>query len=106
FYKKDTQQADFTRADWTTAKAMFMATRDAAYRYAELWPDDTRNELVFDQARFKYELQPNPDGFQLLELPYRGHTLAMVVVRPKGHDGLAALEDRLTVDTLSTWLGA
>ena len=106
FDQQDTQEADFTRTDGTTAKAMFMATRDAAYRYAELWPDDTRNELVFDQARFKYELQPNPDGFQLLELPYRGHTLAMVVVLPKRHDGLAALEDRLTVDTLSTWLEA
>src|SRR2546428_318847 len=85
---------------------MFMATRDTAYRYAELRPDDTRNELVFDQARFKYDLQPNPDGFQLLEVPYRGHTLAMVVVLPKRHDGLAALEDRLTAATLSTWLEA
>ena len=62
FDQQDTQEADFTRADGTTVKTMFMATRDTAYRYAELRPDDTRNELVFDQERFKYELQPNPDG--------------------------------------------
>ena len=43
------------------------------------------------------------DGFQLLAIPYRGHELEMVVVLPAAPDGLAAVEDRLTAETLLAW---
>ncbi|MBN9522292.1 serpin family protein, partial [bacterium] len=43
------------------------------------------------------------DGVQVLELPYRGRELAMVVVLPAKADGLPALEAKLTPDTLAGW---
>jgi serpin B len=69
-----------------------------------LLPDGTRNEPMLDQQEFEYTLNPNPQGFQLLELPYRGKTLSMIVLLPKQHDGLGALEKQLTADTLNKWL--
>jgi serpin B len=44
------------------------------------------------------------DELQLLELPYEGEELSMVVLLPRTRDGLAALEQALTDDNLSDWL--
>jgi serine protease inhibitor len=44
------------------------------------------------------------DTFQMLELPYVGKDLSMVVLLPKKLDGLADLEKTLTLDKLNTWL--
>ena len=43
------------------------------------------------------------EGLQVLELPYVGDELSMVVLLPKEVDGLAELEDRLTVENLEDW---
>jgi serpin B len=98
-----TQEAAFTRADGTTTLVRLMEAH-RSWRYAELLPDSTRNDPVFDRDRFAYEAKSNPDGFQLLALPYRGNTLSMVVMLPKNPAGLPALEERLTADTLAAWL--
>lgn len=45
------------------------------------------------------------DTFQVLEMPYAGKDLSMVIVLPRKIDGLAELEKTLTVDKLSEWLG-
>lgn len=42
------------------------------------------------------------DDFQLLSLPYQGDRLSMVVLLPRKHDGLAALESRLSADWLAS----
>lgn len=104
FDKKNTQEADFTLEDGKTAKTKLMATQDSKASYAELLPDGTRNDPTLDQQKFEYQFKPNPDGFQMLELPYRGNELAMVVLLPKRHNGLSTLEQRLTADTLTQWL--
>lgn len=46
------------------------------------------------------------DGLQVLELPYQGETLSMVILVPEEPDGLAALEQQLTPDHLQQWLVA
>jgi serpin B len=43
---------------------------------------------------------------QLLELPYRGHELGMVVLLPEAQDGLPALERQLSAPTVARWLEA
>ena len=39
----------------------------------------------------------------MLELPYTGRDLSMFFLLPDETDGLAALEDRLTVANLDAW---
>jgi serpin B len=45
------------------------------------------------------------DQIQVLELPYTGDDLSLVVLLPKTVDGFSDLEDTLSVDGLDTWLG-
>ena len=45
------------------------------------------------------------DGLQLLELPYVGDELTMVILLPRAQDGLAALEESLNTANLGKWLG-
>lgn len=48
---------------------------------------------------------PEESGFQVAELPYRGNKLLMVLVAPMAHDGLGHVEQQLTSENLSKWLG-
>src|SRR5262249_33071680 len=60
-----------------------------------------RVPLMHQEQKFNYH-----DGgtFQMLELPYKGRDLAMVVVLPRKTDGLAGLEKTLTADRLAAGL--
>ena len=71
FTARWTKEEDFTGSDGVKSKAALMH-RVGRYRYAEI------------------------DGVQVLELPYRGGHLAMVVYLPASHDGVGALEKKLT----------
>ena len=42
--------------------------------------------------------------FQMLELPYKGRELSMVVLLPRETDGLSALEDSFTAKAASEWI--
>jgi len=46
------------------------------------------------------------DGVKLLELPYQGDDLSMLIVLPDALDGLEAVESGLTAARLQTWLAA
>jgi serpin B len=45
------------------------------------------------------------DGMKMVELPYKGGELSMVVILPKLPDGVPAIEAKLTPKNLSTWIG-
>lgn len=45
------------------------------------------------------------DGVQILELPYQGDKLSMVVLLPQAKDGLTELEAMLTTEKLEAWMG-
>jgi serine protease inhibitor len=47
---------------------------------------------------------PEADGFQVVELPYQGGDLAMVLLLPRAPEGLGRLERLLTADRLTQWL--
>lgn len=44
-------------------------------------------------------------GVELLELPYRGRDLSMLILLPEAMDGLPALEESLTPANLALWRG-
>jgi serpin B len=56
--------------------------------------------LMHQTARFAY---CEDERMQCLQLPYAGGSLAMLVLLPKKADGLAQLEDQLTVANLEAW---
>jgi serpin B len=43
------------------------------------------------------------DDLQILELPYAGYELSMIVLLPRNVDGLRELEERLTAENLPKW---
>jgi serpin B len=63
--------------------------------------DRVRVQMMNQTGRFRYG---EDDATQLLELPYKGDSLAMVLVLPKTMDGLRQLESSLTFTTLDTSL--
>jgi serpin B len=65
-------------------------------------PGDVVHVDMMNQAgRFRYY---DEGSIQALELPYKGDTLAMVILLPKTKDGLGQLESSLTVPKLEGWL--
>lgn len=51
------------------------------------------------------KLYPGEHGFTMLEMPYKGGELSMVVIAPRSADGLAELERKLTGENLQAWVG-
>jgi serine protease inhibitor len=62
---------------------------------------ETPDQYTDDQAK-QY---PDAKGFQMLELPYKGGELSMVVLLPRSADGLAGLEKTLTAKKVAEWAG-
>jgi serpin B len=63
--------------------------------------EDVRVAMMNQTNRFRYW---DEGTFQALELPYKGNTLAMVILLPKDLGGLTALESSMTAGKLDTWL--
>jgi serine protease inhibitor len=73
-------------------------TSDRSFRLSP--EEDVEVPMMWQTEDFGYaELR----GLQVLELPYVGGELSMVVLLPESVDGLASLEEALTVKNLSKW---
>lgn len=59
-------------------------------------------DTMYQQKHFRLA---QTDGAALLELPYKGRQLSMIVILPKAIDGLPALEKSLSADNYTHWLG-
>jgi len=59
-------------------------------------------EMMYQQEEFKYA---ETDELQLLELPYKGSELSMIVLLPKQVEGLAEVEESLTAEKITVRLG-
>jgi serpin B len=79
FEKQNTTKAPFSVTSTQKLQVPLM-NRTADFKYAEL------------------------DGLQLLELPYAGDNISMVVLLPREPNGLKGVEDRLNEQTLDRWL--
>ena len=56
--------------------------------------------LMYQKERFKYGQTAD---LQLLEMPYQGDDVSMLVLLPKKVDGLSALEEQLSPENLQKW---
>jgi serpin B len=87
FDPKQTREADFTLANGRKVKVKMMRLTAA------------QGEPI---AHLRYG---DWGGFKVLELPYAGKRLSMIIVLPRAHDGLARLEEKLNPTDLTRWIG-
>ncbi|MBN1659474.1 MAG: serpin family protein [Anaerolineae bacterium] len=73
-------------------------TRDAPFSVTS--ERQVQVSMMTKKAEFGYR---EVDGLQVLELPYAGDDLSMVVLLPGEIDGLADVEARLTQENLERW---
>lgn len=91
--------AIYFKGDWTSPFNE-RSTRPAPFKLAQ--GKESSVPFMFQSARFAYK---EATDVQVLELPYRGGALSMVIVLPKQIDGLRAVEDSLSMDGLKSWTG-
>ncbi len=110
FSKGATKEDDFLLADGGKARVRMMRHDGLGWAsYAAFNGDGT----LFDTPRaFEHGKSPPPstcypdkDGFTMLEMPYKGDDLSMVVIVPQAADGLPALEKSLTSANVQSWVG-
>lgn len=109
FQEASTQEQPFFLASGAEVAAMLMSDWHRDSRYVELTPEGEVNDYLqvdgptdspFDD---EWQLPENPDGFKLIELPYRGESMSMVVVLPNSADGLDEIEAALTREAFTEW---
>lgn len=92
--------AVYFRGDWAH-QFDEKATQDATFFAAADKKVDV--PLMHQKRRFGYF---ETDSLQVLEIPYAGDDLSMVVVLPRALDGLPDLERSLDPARLAAWIGA
>jgi serpin B len=91
--------AIYFKAEWET-KFDRNSTRDRPF-----WVTAEREVRAPTMARAGTFPYLDGDTFQMVELPYAGKDLSMLVLLPKKTDGLAELEKALTAEKLAEWHG-
>ena len=84
-----------------TWKCGFDPDRTAVAPFRVSSSESTHVNMMTQTARFRYSLNRRLNC-QILELPYRGHRLAMYILLPKNVDGLASLEHKLTIYSITS----
>jgi len=106
FKEADTKEQPFSLPGGGNVQTPIMNARGLKVaRYAAFNADGS----AFDTPRRikpgrKTGLYPDKDGFAMVELPYKGEDLSMVVIAPNAADGLGAIEEKLSDENLSAWI--
>ena len=91
--------AVYFKGEWATQFDK-QQTREAPFTLAD--GKEESAPLMNQTGEFGFLEQPD---LQVLELPYAGGKLSMVILLPRQHDGLPALEKSLSADELARWIG-
>lgn len=92
--------AIYFKGDWANPFKK-EATKPAPFHLAD--GKEMETPTMFQKANFKYG---ETDDAQLLEMPYAGNDLTMLIVLPRKADGLPALEEKLSTSNLAAWMKA
>ncbi|WP_063816446.1 serpin family protein [Pedosphaera parvula] len=90
--------AIYFKGQWAT---QFNKSRTAPADFSISSSQKVQAQLMNLKSRFKFADRGN---FQLLEMPYKGNELSMVVLLPKEVEGTQKLESMLHPKELSDWL--
>ncbi len=108
FNAAHTNDRPFTLADGKKLDVATMHGLPQGARYAAFEKDGTffatPLEMAIGTKDFR-KFYPSAGGFEVLELPYKGGELSMLVLAPRSAGGLPALEKMLTAANLQTWAG-
>jgi serine protease inhibitor len=110
FQAAQTKDDDFLLAGGDKVRVPMMRHADMGkgVRYAAFQGDGTffnTPARVRIGAADPENVYPDDRGFAVLELPYKGERLSMLVVAPRSADGLPALEKKLNSANLEGWVG-
>lgn len=89
--------AIYFKGDWALPFDKTRTKEDVFYRTPE---KTVKVPLMFQKEEFEYG---TTDTLQMLNLPYKGGNLSMLVLLPKTIDGLADLRSQLTAENLAVW---
>jgi serpin B len=108
FPSEATKDDDFLLSGGKKVRVPMMALRNReAARYAAFQGDgsvfDTPQRIAIGENDEK-NLYPDRHGFQMLELPYKGGGMSMVLFVPRSADGLAELEKKLSGADVRKWI--
>lgn len=108
FTESSTREEDFTLSNGKKVRIRLMQDHwRSAVPYAAFSADGTCFETprsIPKEESKRPATYPSDNGFSMIELPYKGGELSMVVIAPRTADGLPALERRLTAENLDAWL--
>lgn len=107
FPERGTRPREFTLADGSQQERPVMSDYQSKSRYAAFRADGsyfpTPKQVRVDgqDEDLRY---PSEEGFQMLEIPYKGDEISMLVILPRRHDGLGVVEKLLSADRLDEWI--
>jgi serine protease inhibitor len=91
--------AIYMKADWLS-KFDKQATKEESF----FAPGNRESTVPTMHQTAKFGYWAEEGGPQVLEMPYAGDRLAMVIFLPRAREGLAELEKRLTFENVGKWL--
>jgi serine protease inhibitor len=110
FKKSSTSPQPFTLGSGeTTQTAMMNKLDESDVKYAAFHGDGRlfATPRMVEESELEGDgrtLYPGKDGFSMIEMPYRGDKLSMVVIAPNDPAGLPSIEARLNAATLAAWM--
>ena len=91
--------AIYFKGNWAT-QFKVKSTREMPFRLTA--DKSEKTPMMFQKGNFGYFADAE---VEVLEMPYKGEKVSMVVLLPRKVDGLAKLEKNLAAAKLSGWLG-
>jgi len=110
FQKEETKNGDFHQLNGVKSTVPMMHTTFESVSYAAFNGNgtlfNTPQEVSYKDVDNEKKLYPDKQGFSVLELPYEGKEISMIIIVPRSIDGFASLNKKLTPNNIEKWIGS